>query len=93
MTDITILFKNTLSLAQLQTEVAAFENLQGPVTEIGRTDAKTAVVYKLGRRPIPTVKLSLAGPVPTGYTKVCDGQAWILGQHQAIMALRKDGVA
>ncbi|MEA3060398.1 MAG: hypothetical protein QOJ94_179, partial [Sphingomonadales bacterium] len=64
-------------------------NLQGPLKAIDRTDAKTAATYTLGRRPKPTVELRLAGPVPTGYTKVCEGPAWILSQPQTIMAIRK----
>jgi hypothetical protein len=90
MTDITILFAKKLSLKQLETEIGAFENLQGPLKALDRTDAKTAATYKLGRRPKPTVELMVAGPVPAGFSKVCEGPVWILSQAQTVMAIRKN---
>ncbi len=90
MTDISVLFKKTLSLEMLEIEVGAFENLQGPLKALDRTNAKTVGTYKLGRRPTPTVKLMLAGPVPSGFTKVCEGPVWIVSQKQDVMAIRKN---
>jgi hypothetical protein len=90
MADISVSFSKTLSLETLETEVAAFENLQGPLKALDRTDSKSIAIYKLGRRPTPTVKLMLAGPVPTGFTKVCEGPVWIVSQKQNVMAIRKN---
>ena len=90
MADIPVSFKKTLSLETLENEVAAFENLQGPLKALDRTNDKSIAVYKLGRRPIPTVTLKVAGEVPGGYTKVCEGPVWIESQRKTVMALRKN---
>jgi hypothetical protein len=89
MTDVSILFKKTLSLEQLETEVGAFENLQGPLKALDRTNDKTVASYKLGKRPTPTIKLMLAGPIPSGFKEVCRGPVWILSQQQNVIAIRK----
>jgi hypothetical protein len=89
MTDISILFSKTLSLEALQTEIAAFENLQGPLKALDRTADKSVGTFKFGRRPKPTVELRLQGPIPNGYVEVCRGPVFVVGQPQAVMALRK----
>jgi hypothetical protein len=85
----TILFAKNLSLAGLETQVAAYEKNIGPLTALGRTTDESAATYKPGRHPKPAVELRTGSNAPSGYKKVCAGHVWILGQPQDVVAIRK----
>lgn len=86
----TMLFEKSLSLQDLETEVAAYEKNVGPLTALGRTADQSAATYKPGRRPKPAVELRAGSTAPEGYKAVCKGHVWILGQPQDVIAIRKN---
>lgn len=90
MTDIA--FDKDLTLGQLATQVATYEAALGPLTKLDNTDEASIAVYEDGLSPDNPIELrTQAGDaVPDGYSKVCSGTVWILGQLQEVTAIRKD---
>ena len=92
MTEKTKLFDKQLSLAQLQVQVGATEALYGPLKALGHNQANSAATYTLGLHPTPVVELrpKAGNAVPDGFSKVCEGKVWVLGQLQDVVAIRKN---
>ncbi len=82
------LFRKTLNLTDLETEVAAFEAI-GPLTKLDRTEQKTVGVYTQGAPPTNPVELRPGTTVDGGYEEVCRGRVWITSQAQDVIAIRK----
>jgi hypothetical protein len=90
MTDIT--YEKGLTLGRLEQEIATDEARIGTLTNLDHTDDETVAVYEDGRAPDNPIELRTQGgdAVPDGYSKVCDGTVWIIGQLQDVTAVRKD---
>lgn len=85
-------FDRQLSLGQLEQQIATHEALAGPLTALDHTEDSTIAVYEDGRSPDSPIELrpQAGDAVPDGYSKVCDGTVWVLGELQDVTAVRLD---
>jgi len=88
----TMLFDKSLSLQSLGQQISAEEARIGPLKALGRTAGDSAATYKPGKRPKQPVeliqKVGDTAVIPDGHSKVCEGNVWITGQPQAVVAIR-----
>jgi hypothetical protein len=95
MTDAARLYPKSLTLKQLEAQVAAHEGALGPLKALGRNPelTRTVAAFLQGKRPKPVVELRMkvgdTAVIEDDYKKVCEGIVFITGQEQPAVAVRK----
>jgi hypothetical protein len=86
-----IAFDKDYSLAKLESEVATFEAINGPLQKLDHTDDASIAVYENDMAPDKPIKLvpKAGDAIPDGFKKVAEGTVWVIGVLQEVVAIRE----